>query len=100
MSGGSKSTKWLQLKADILGKKIICLKCKENGCLGAAILAGFGVGLFSSLNETAKTKVEIEAVYQPDFTRSKLYSRKYAIYKKIYPALKKINQDIARLQLT
>ncbi len=100
VSGGSKSVKWLQLKADILNKKIICLKCKENGCLGAAILAGFGIGLFSSLGETAKEKVEIETVYQPDTTRFKLYSRKYAIYKKIYPVLKKINQDITRLQLT
>lgn len=54
MGGAAKSSVWCQMKADMTGKKLTTLKNKETACLGAAILAGVGVGLFKSVEEAAK----------------------------------------------
>lgn len=53
MGGAAKSSVWCQIKADMTGKKLVTLKNKETACLGAAILAGVGIGLFKSVEEAA-----------------------------------------------
>ena len=46
--GGSRSDIWMQLRADITGKEIdVTDSGAEASCLGAAILAGIGIGVFS-----------------------------------------------------
>lgn len=77
--GGSQSQCWLQLSADILGKPFTRLLSHEAGALGAAILAGHGVGLFSSLSagveqmvkrgETIYPRPEWQARYEPNYAR-------------------------------
>jgi xylulokinase len=51
MGGGAKSSLWCSMKADMTGKRLITLKNKETACLGGAILAGVGAGVFSSVEE-------------------------------------------------
>ena len=48
IGGGAKSREWLQIKADITGKRFTNLEVPEAGCLGAAIRAGKGIGIYSS----------------------------------------------------
>ena len=52
--GAAKSNVWCQNKAEMTGKKLVTLKNKETACLGAAILAGVGIGLFKSVEEAAR----------------------------------------------
>lgn len=80
VGGGSKSDLWLQLTADILKKPLTRLKINEAGTLGAAIIAGKGAGLFSSLPEGVKEMVNTERVFEPDQKQSELYSRNYQKY--------------------
>ena len=56
--GGSRSDFWLQLQADIFGMAIICSDVEEQACTGAAITAGYGCGVFSSLEDGCKTIVK------------------------------------------
>ncbi len=49
MGGGANSPLWCQMKADITGKRLRTLKMKETACLGSAILAGVGTGVFESV---------------------------------------------------
>ena len=49
VGGGAKSDAWLQMKADILNCEISTLENGEAGCIGAAILAGIGCGMFRYL---------------------------------------------------
>ena len=65
MGGGAASPLWCRIKADITGKRIVTLKNNETACLGSAILAGKGIGLFRSVSETAKKAVAAAKTYEP-----------------------------------
>lgn len=76
VTGGlSRSPIWLQMLADTLGQPVLAMAEGEAGALGAAQLAaGFTVA------------PEVLASYQP--VRSGAYDRAYAVYCKLYPALR------------
>lgn len=89
MAGGAtRSVTWMQLFADILGKKVEVSAVSELGALGAAMLAGVGVGEYSSIEEAAILCTgKLRAVYQPDEDKHSYYLKKYAAYKTIIDAL-------------
>ena len=64
MGGGAKSSVWCTMKADITGKKLLTLKNKEAACLGSAILAGVGAGVFASVEDACKL-IATDRVYTP-----------------------------------
>ena len=65
MGGGASSRLWCQIKADMTGKTLITLENSETACLGSAILAGVGIGLFSSV-ETAAAMIKTKHRYTPN----------------------------------
>ena len=77
MGGGASSPLWCQIKADMTGERLVTLKNKETACLGAAILAGVGTGVFSSVQEAAEM-IEIGKAYEPAGTD---YTECYERYK-------------------
>jgi xylulokinase len=97
VGGGSKSSKWLQIKSDIVKKPLLRLERQEGGSLGAALLAGYGVGLFDSLVEIAKHVNKIDKVFYPSGKYEKIYDTKYEIFKESYVKLKDINNKISAL---
>jgi len=86
--GGSKSDAWLQITADILGQPIGRVEVSECGVLGAAILAGVGIGQFSSAAETARRFVRVTRFFEPSSSRHALYLERMTRYKELYPLLK------------
>jgi len=67
MGGGANSRLWCAMKADITGKKLTTLKNKETACLGSAILAGVGTGVFDSVEDACKM-IQTDKVYLPGDT--------------------------------
>ena len=65
IGGGANSKVWCQIKADITGKKISTLSNKETGCLGTAILAGVGKGIYNSIDDAVKSLVKTKAEINP-----------------------------------
>ena len=51
IGGAVKSNLWPQIIADIIGKRIFIPSMTEAACLGAAILAGVGAGVFKTPEE-------------------------------------------------
>ena len=94
IGGGAKSQEWLQIKADITGKKFINLEISDAGCLGAAILAGKGIGIYTSFEEAIQKLIRYKKVFSPQERRRKEYEKKYRTYKKLYPSLKEINSEL------
>ena len=90
MGGGARSKMWLQLKADITGKEVVSLAISECGCLGAAILAGVGVGEYSSVDEAVELLVSEVDLFQPDPDMHEEYTERFTIYPKLYPALREL----------
>ena len=64
MGGGATSPLWCQIKSDMTGENLVTLKNKETACLGVAILAGVGAGVFSSVEDAAQM-IEIDKAYTP-----------------------------------
>jgi xylulokinase len=82
MGGGATSPLWCQMKSDMTGKRLVTLKNKETACLGVAILAGVGTGVFASV-EQAADMIEIGKAYGPQgVDYSECYQR-YLAYDKI-----------------
>lgn len=55
VDGGASANRFLmQFQSDILGVPVVRPKVMETTALGAALLAGLGAGVYSSLDETAK----------------------------------------------
>ncbi|SHJ41903.1 autoinducer-2 kinase [Hespellia stercorisuis] len=85
-SGASKSPLWCQILADVLNIPVHVPKVREATALGAAILAGIGVGVFDSLEETAKKLTHIEETYYPNKENNEVYNGLYDTWKQVYHA--------------
>lgn len=94
IGGGAKSEKWLQLKADMFGKKVIALDISEGVCLGTAILSGTAIGKYSSIQEAVDLLVKPQKVYYPRDEISQEYDEKLKVYQQIYPALSNLNDQL------
>ena len=94
IGGPTKSGKWLQLKADISGKKVEALQIEEASALGAAILAGVAIGVYDSYEQAIKAMVKIKATYQPRPEIHQIYKRQHEIYKRLVESLKLINKEL------
>lgn len=79
--GGAKSEAWLRIKADILGLPIYPLKNKDATLGGCAMLAGWAIGLYDSLENAAKHYVSVAEPIEPDGMRAQHYAELYAKYK-------------------
>lgn len=96
IGGGAKSRKWLQLKADMFGKKVVSMKVSEAVCLGAAILAGKATGEYTSIENAVNKVVKQEEIFYPDKNRQKEYEEKFRkIYKNLYLTMKDLNHEIS-----
>ncbi len=79
VGGGARSVLWLQIIADVLGVPLLAPRVLEAGVLGAAILAGVGLGVYPSEREAASRLVEIVQHIEPDVNRHESYDRIYAL---------------------
>ena len=71
--GGARSPLWLQIKAAVIGTTIVKPRCAEPACLGAAVLAGQGAGVFPGWEESSTALVAEEVRYVPDSQLLKVY---------------------------
>lgn len=90
VGGLSKSERFLQLKADMMGKKISTLNVSEAGTLGAAILAGTASGVYKSIPEAVGALVKKRKEFYPDMKQHEYFRERFDTYKKLYPAVKSI----------
>lgn len=78
MGGGAKSKPWCEIKSAVLGKEIVTLKQNETACLGSAIFAGVGIGVFNSSIQAAEKIVATDKSYN---AKNQAYEKIYADYK-------------------
>jgi xylulokinase len=87
LGGGSKSRAWNQIKADITGKVIHTTEYADAACLGAAIISGAAVGVFSSAKDAVKNMVTLKDTCEPNWDNHAIYKRLFAQYKQLYTDL-------------
>jgi L-xylulokinase len=64
--GGSRSELWSQMFADALDTTVEVTEVGEAGALGAAVCAGIGTGVCSSLDDATGQVVRLLRVHEPD----------------------------------
>jgi xylulokinase len=86
--GGAQSRLWRQIHADIFKKRVITVNgSREGAAYGAAIVAGVGLGMWSSFNE-ASALLRVETSTDPNKKNFSLYDEYFLIYRSLYPALR------------
>lgn len=83
VGGSANSHVWTQLKSDITGRKIEVPYSDHATTLGAAILAGVGVGIYKDFKEAVKKTVKIQKTYEPNKERVNIYEEGYSNYLKL-----------------
>ena len=86
--GQAQSQFWCQIKADICGRPFVMSDVTEAAVLGAAIIAGVGVGLFKDFAEGAERMVRPSATINPDMARHERYETIFPVFRDLYPQLK------------
>ena len=88
MGGAANSRLWTQIKSDVTGKIINVPASDTATTLGAAILAGVGVGLYKNFKEAVKNTIKINRIHEPNMEKNKIYIKYYEIYIELYEKLK------------
>ena len=63
--GGAKSPLWASIKADVTGKVLRTVTEDETACLGSALCAAVGIGVFESLKCACESAVTTKKSYIP-----------------------------------
>lgn len=94
IGGGAKNETWLQMQADIFNAKIVKLASEQGPGMGAAMLAAYGCGWFSSLQECAEKFVETTKSYIPVPENVEKYQKLFGVYKQVYQQTKSLNEQL------
>jgi xylulokinase len=99
MGGGTRSTLWTQILADVTQRPLLICAEEEISALGAAVLAhasqpGAG-GSARSVASTAHVMASYERTVDPDPARCADYDRFFAVHRRLYPQLREIFEPLA-----
>ena len=95
--GASQSDSICRITADILGLPLYRGDTYESSSLGAAVLTAYGLGLHDTIENAVERMVKPGKCFKPDSRNTDLYSRLFGAYKKIYPRLTGIYQEIQKI---
>jgi len=96
--GGAQSTLICQITADIFNLPVLKPHVHDTSCLGAAIDAAVGLGLYSDFESAVANMTHTERVYEPIPHHVNIYEEIYTkVYKHIYNKLKPLYQKIREI---
>lgn len=87
MGGSANSRVWTQIKSDVTGHAVEVPASDTATTLGAAIIAGVGVGVFPGFEAAANACVLVNRTHTPDKSTSDVYAKGYDTYRKLYQNL-------------
>jgi xylulokinase len=95
IGGGAKSQFWLQLKADITNRRVILPGVSEAASLGASILAGLATKEYNSVEHALSNTYKEIGTYEPNSNNVEKYNKLYSVYKRIYPQLVGVFEELS-----
>lgn len=91
--GASKGALWSQILADVTGYTVKIPKVTEATALGAAMAAGVGAGLYTSLVQASQKLVEWDKIYTPNMENKKVYDELKEKWQSAYEVQLKLVDD-------
>ncbi len=95
IGGGSLNETWLQMQADIFEAPVVKLENEQGPAMGAAMLAAYGCGWFSSLRACAEAFIRPARVYNPNPQQVEEYRDLFALYQQVYGLTYELNRKLA-----
>jgi len=89
--GGARSAVWTQMFADALAMTVEIPAAGEAGALGAAVLAGWGVGIWSGLTDGVAATTTVRAAFEPTPAGVDRFDAIYRRYQRLVQALARIS---------
>ena len=96
IGGGARSDVWLQIFADVWGKPVNRRSLvEEANALGAAVVAGVGVGLFDGFG-VASGFSHVERTFEPDPVYNERYRTRHEQFLEAYERLEPVFDGLQR----
>jgi len=95
--GGSRSDLWMQIAADITGRRIEVVAGEAGSALGAAFVAGMGVGLFEQWSEVTRF-AGVRRAFEPQLEAVERYRAAYRVYRELYERLGPVFPQLQRIE--
>lgn len=96
--GGAKSPLWREILANVLGIPLTLPQTEQGPGYGGAMLAAVACGAYPSVQACAEALVHAKSTTQPDAALVEKYNARYAVWHKLYPALKVSFAEMEALQ--
>lgn len=96
--GGAKSPLWREILANVLGIPLTLPQTEQGPGYGGAMLAAVACGAYPSVQACAEALVHAKSTTQPDAVLVEKYNARYAVWHKLYPALKVSFAEMEALQ--
>lgn len=95
--GGARSDVWLSIQADIFEREVYVSNMVEQACVGAAIVAGYGVGAYESISQACERTIKLnDRPIEPNMKNTRTYQEQYSIYKQLYDNDKDLMARLSR----
>ena len=89
VGGGTKNPAWMQITADVSGKRILVPAITVGASYGDALMAAVGTGRLSGFAEL-KSVIRPGRVYTPDPAAHERYGVLREVYTALYPATREL----------
>ena len=94
IGGGAKSDLWMQVMADVTGRRIEPVEePQEAGGIGCALAVAVALGLFKDYKDI-KEVVNVRRAFEPRLQYFKMYDELYDSFRAAYPALSKMGKKL------
>jgi xylulokinase len=93
--GAVRNDFWLQNKADVVGRAIEVPDVEDASPLGAAMLAGIGVGIYRDEADAFEHVRKPSRTIEPNPAAAAEYQRWFPVYKSLYPALRPVSHAVS-----
>jgi len=97
VGGGTRSSLWNQIKADVLGVPVLLPEASIGAPFGDAILAGRGLGFYPDVGQALANMVRIKTRYEPKAANHSRYQAVYKVYRNLYEHLRQDFDDAAQI---
>jgi len=93
--GAVRNEFWMQNKADMTGQPIEMPEVDDASPLGAAMLAGIGVGVYRDEKDAYEHVKKPGRTWEPDLRVTAQYAEWFLLYKSLYPALRPVSHAVS-----
>lgn len=88
--GFIRSKTWIQILADITGKKLCVIETEDSSSIGAALL---NMKSLKWIEKYDSLKPDTHLIIEPERKNHTVYQKNYSRFKKLYPALKELMDE-------